>query len=163
MSGILCCSMAIKAADEVPCLIFSGGSPTEHCIDLEKLNRITFGNDRMIISSSKDNSAENVELLYSLFHHLEVGDAIPTLSALDETTISAVSDIRFNPDTKSLIIESDSELPFTTGIFTVSGNLMINSIVNAGESISVQILTPGVYIAVATDGEIKLTLKFIIN
>lgn len=74
MSFVLLSCLFCKAETKVPCLIFSGNAEKEHCIDLSSLNRITFGDNSMVISSSKDESKKSVELLYSLYHHLEIGD-----------------------------------------------------------------------------------------
>ncbi len=161
---LLCCSRDVAAEEKVPCLIFTGNSETEHCIDLSKLNRITFGDDGMTVSSSTGDSTEKVKLLYSLFNRIKIDDAVPTESAgLDEVEIDADSRMVFQRDTKSIVIESPSDLPYSIGIFSLNGSLIAMSTANAGQSLSVEALTTGAYIAVATNGDSKLTLKFIIN
>ena len=153
-----------SANDEVPCLIFTGNSDKEYCIDLATLNRITFGNEGMTISSSKDDTVEEVQLLYSLFHHLEIGNANPSgSSGIDEINADGNSRLIFSAETKSLVLESTSPEHFTVGIFNLQGRLIATSQVRAGQSLAVDELVTGVYIAVATNGETKLTLKFIIN
>lgn len=166
LAGSLFCGFCqVKAADTVPCLIFTGNSDAEQCIDLAKLNRITFGEDGMTISSSKDNSVQEVQLLYSLYRHLEIGEAIPTdiSTAIDEIGVDEKSRLLFHSDTKSIKLESSSELPYDIGIFSLKGILLATSRLYAGQSLSVEALNTGVYVAVATNGESKLILKFILN
>lgn len=164
LGSILCCFCEAKAQDAVPCLIFTGNSDTEHCIDLAQLNRITFGDDGITVISSRDPGAQSVKLLYSLFNHFEIGDAIPTGAAgVDDIIADTDSRLLYRPDSKSLVIESASETTYTLGIFSLKGTLIATSKINARQAISVEALSSGVYVAVATDGNTKLTLKFIIN
>lgn len=164
LGSILCCFCEAKAQDAVPCLIFTGNSDTEHCIDLAQLNRITFGDDGITVSSSKDPGAQSVKLLYSLFNHFEIGDATPTsATGVDDVIADTDPRLLYRSDSKSLVIESTSETPYTLGIFSLKGSLIATSKINAGQAISVEALSAGVYVAVATDGNSKLTLKFIIN
>ena len=153
-----------RAETKVPCLIFTGASDTEQCFDLEKQNRITFTDAGMIVSSSKDTGIPDVQLPYTLFNHIEVSDAVPTESS---GVIDIVSDtysrLVFDSDTKSVMIKSISETPYSIGIFSVKGTLIAMSEVRAGQSLSVEELVAGVYVAIATGGESKLTLKFIIK
>ena len=165
MSFVLLSCLVSKAETKVPCLIFSGNAETEHSIDLASLNRITFGDNSMVISSSKDDVRESVELLYSLYHHIEIGDAAPTDS---ESQIEPVSDdaaprIYVDAPAKLLFLESGSDVKFSIGVFNISGRLLLTSELNNGDAVTLEALSPGVYIAVATDGKTKLTLKFILN
>lgn len=166
LAGIVFCSvgMTSTADDIVPCLIFTGNSDAKHHIDLSKQNRITFGEEGMTISSTADNDIPDVMLLYSLFNRIEFGDANPTPPAgVEEVEIDADSRLIFTGDSKSIVIESTSELPFSIGIFSTSGTLIATSEAYAGQSLSVEALTPQAYIAVASDGRSKLILKFIIK
>lgn len=162
--GSLQCCFCRVSAEEVPCLIFTGNSETECCIDLEKLNRITFGDTGMTVSSSTGNCTEEMQLLYSLFNHIEIGDAVPTGSVgLEAIEADNASRIVFVGDTKSIVIESDSESLFSMGIFSLKGTLIATSHLYANQSLSVDALPSGIYIALATNDESKLSLKFIIN
>ena len=78
LSVVLLSSLISEAETKVPCLIFSGNAEKEHCIDLASLNKITFGDNSMVISPSKSNGEKTLELQYALYHHLEFGDAVPT-------------------------------------------------------------------------------------
>lgn len=162
--SLLCGFSHAQAQDRVPCLIFTGNSETQHCIDLAKQNRITFSSDGFAVSSSAGNSNPNVKLLYSMFNHIEIGDAVPTeTSSIDEIEDDANSRIIFMPDSKSILLESSSDSPFAIGIFSLKGILIATSEIYAGHSLPLEGLSSGMYIAVATDGTAKLTLKFILN
>ena len=161
---VISCFCLTKADEAVPCLIFTGNSGTPHCIDLNKLNRITFGEEEMTISSSKESNEPTVTLLYSMFNRLEIGDAVPTdLTAVEIVKAEGNAKLRFNVDTKTLALESASDKPYSIGIFNLSGTMIATSNMKAGRSLSIATLPEGTYIAVATDGKSQLTLKFILK
>lgn len=118
----------------------------------------------MVVSSSNDFSVPEVQLPYSLYHHFEIGDAVPTAS-INISTIDVASGSRllFCSDIKSLVVESTSDSPFRVKIYSLGGKLLAISEVHAGQMLSAKALDAGIYIAVASDGQITLTLKFIIN
>ena len=95
-------SVALPAiADtEVPCLVLSGHAQSEHSIDLSKLNRITFGSESMTISRAGGDAKETQELLYSLYHHIEIKNAMPDIETGAEAT-SAFSSSLLLPLRKS--------------------------------------------------------------
>lgn len=162
LSGILLsCVCPANAQDEVPCLIFTGNSDSEYCIDLSKLNRITFGDEGMTISSSTDSNSPDVTLLYALYNHLEIGDAIPT-DASGVVTVKAEgnSQLKFDFKTKSLSLETPSSSTYSIGIFSLNGMLIATSAMTAGQSLSLEALSTGTYIAVATNGESQISVKF---
>ncbi len=165
MSFVLLSGLFCKAETKVPCLIFSGNAEKEHCIDLSSLNRITFSDNSMVISSSKDASKKSVELLYSLYHHLEIGDETPTDIGASVDIISDDSTSRIYVDAKSklLYLQSADNTKFQLGVFNVSGNLLLTSELSNGDAVTLEALSSGVYIAVASDGKTKLNLKFILN
>lgn len=165
LTGLLIsCFCTAKAQDAVPCLIFTGNSETSYCIDLNKLNRITFGEDEFTVSSSGDSSQPDVTLLYSLYNRLEIGDAVPT----DPAGVNAVeadgdSQLRYMADMKSIVLGSSVDGPYSIGIFSLQGTLIATSKMSAGQTLYVGSLPAGSYIAVASNGNSKLTLKFILR
>lgn len=165
MSVVLLSSFICKAETKVPCLVFSGNAEKKHCIDLASLNRITFGDNSMVVSSSKDASRESVELLYSLYHHLEIADETPTDIGGVTDVIAEDSDSRIFVDAQSklLCLETTSDATFHVGVFNIGGNLLLTSDLSNGDAVTLDALSPGVYIAVASDGKTKLNLKFILN
>lgn len=161
---VIACLSQAKAQEAVPCLIFTGNSGATNCIDLNKLNRITFGENEMTISSSKDGNEPEVTLLYSMFNRLEIGDAVPTdLTAVETVEADGNAKLCFNADSKSLEVYSGSDKPYSIGIFSLSGTMIATSNMKAGQSLSIGTLADGTYIAVATDGKSQLTLKFILK
>ena len=165
MSLVLLSCFFGRAETRVPCFIFSGNAEKGCSIDLSKLNRITFGDNSMVISSSTDESVESVELLYSLYHHLEIGDAIPTVdnSSVNEISADSTSQICVDADSKLLYLQTTSDAKFYVGIFSVNGNLLLTSALYSGDALSLDGLSPGVYVAVASDNKISLSLKFKLN
>ena len=166
MSFVLLSCLFCKAETKVPCLIFSGNAEKEHCIDLSSLNRITFGDNSMVISAvpvMRNN--KSVELLYSLYHHLEIGDETPTDigASVDVISEGSISRIYVDAKSKLLYLQSTDDTTFHLGVFDVSGNLMLTSDLSNGDAVTLEALSPGVYIAVASDGMTKLNLKFILN
>lgn len=158
----LCMGLSAAAANEVPCLVFTGNSETENRLDLSKFNRISFGDKSMTITSS--NHSETIELLYSLFHHLEIKNAIPTdLSGITEIIEDSEAQLLFDSSSKFLRIDADSDTAYQLGIFNMKGYLLATSELRGGESVSIEGLESGIYVAVATDGNRKLTIKFILN
>lgn len=118
----------------------------------------------MTISSSKGSNETEVKLLYSLFNRLEIGDAVPTdLSSVKIVEAEGNAKLLFNADTKLLALESDSEQPYSIGIFSLKGTLIATSKIAAGQTLSLNDLSDGTYIAVATDGKSRLTIKFILK
>ncbi len=154
----------VMSQDEVPCLIFTGNSTTTECLDLTKLNRITFEEDAMVISSSSDADQQDIKLLYSEYNRLEIGDAVPTGSTkVDFIESNGNIQLAYQPDSKSLILESSSGEQYRIGIFSLKGTLIATSNMRGGESLSIGSLGAGTYIVLATNGESKISLKIIIN
>lgn len=165
MSFALFSCPVCKTETKVPCLIFSGNAEKEHSIDLDKLNRITFGDNSMVISSSKDSAEKSVELLYSLYHHLEIGDATQTDVSTGINVANANSNSRIYVDAKAkrLYLQSSNDAIFTVGVFDINGRLLLTYEISNGDTVGLETLVPGIYIAVATDGMNNLNLKFILN
>lgn len=118
----------------------------------------------MTISSSNESSEPEVTLLYSMFNHLEIGDAVPTdISSVKFIESEGDAQLRYIADTKSLALESSSDKPYSLGVFSLTGSLIATSKMSAGQSLSIESLSEGTYIVVATNGESRLTLKFILK
>lgn len=164
MNIALLFSPICKAATIVPCLIFSGSADSEYSIDLAKLNRITFGDNSMVISS-KDDPNLSFELLYSLYDHLEIGDADPTNVAFSVKTVEDNVNFRiyFDPISKNLYLQTSPKEKFRIGIFNAGGQLVFVSEAYSENAVGLENLPTGVYVAVATDGNTIINHKFIIN
>ncbi len=161
--ALLCLSRPSGAQEHVPCLVFSGGSPDEQVIDLSKLNRITFGDNSLKLSSSSNPDEEEIELLYSLFHHLEIKNANPLPTGIEEIANDAEASLVYLKEINSLLIQDSENNLYSVGLFDMKGSLLHSCKVEGGATISFPSLVAGTYIAIATDGIHKLTLKFIQN
>ena len=161
----LLCVPSLCAAgnpEEIPCIVFSGNSPKEHNFDLSKYNRIYLNESSFSVTSSSPD-AETVELLYDLVHHIEFKHAIPSFSMIADVSADAGSSLQYHDDSRSLVVRSDEDSEFTVGVFGVSGQLMASAKVRTDEAFRLESLMPGIYVAVATYGKTKLTLKFILS
>lgn len=162
-AALLLCLSRAQAQEAVPCLIFTGNAGAEQCLDLAKFSRIAFGEDGMTVSSP-NGGTEDVFLSYSEYNRFKIGDAVPTASAgIDVAESDAGSCMRFDAESKSLIVDSASEQTFKIGIFGVSGMLIATAEMSAGQALAVDALQPGTYVAVASNGESKFSLKFKLN
>ena len=163
ISGLITFCNAVHANDEVPCLVISGHDSNEkQSLDLAIYNRITFGDDSMTISSSKNADADPVTLLYSAFNHMEVQDDIPMNgSDVDEVWLSSQSSLFYNRATESLGLNAELGDVYAVGIFDMDGRLMVNSRLRNGESLPTNTLSSGVYVAIAINGNTRLALKFV--
>ncbi len=155
----------VKAEGEVPCLVFSGDSENNLSLNLSQYNRVYFKDSGMVVTSAKDISLEDIQLSYFLFNRLEFKDAIPT-----DVSGSIVKDmedshlrITYLNDYKCLLIEGDNDREFALGVFNTLGFLLKSSHVQCGKRVSIEHLSPGVYLAVATSGKNRLTIKFVIQ
>lgn len=115
----------------------------------------------MTISKSTDSNTPEINLLYALFNHLEIGDAIPTdISGVDAVKADENLQLRYISIAKSLVLESPSSSNYSIGIFSLNGTLIATSTMTAGQSLSLETLSSGTYIAVATNGESQISVKF---
>ncbi len=160
VSALMAFSGTMRATDEVPCLVFTGhGSNEKRCLDLATFNRITFGHDYMTISSPKD--AEPVTLLYSAFHHLEIHNDIPdNETGVESIGVNGAASLFYNAQANALRLTAEQGEVYTVGVFDVDGKLLLTGSMQGGESLSTETLSGGVYIAIAINGDTKLTLKF---
>lgn len=163
ISTVLVFGGASRATDEVPCLVFTGhGSTEKHCLDLATHNRITFGDDAMTITSSRNDDVEPVTLLYSAFHHLEIMNDIPqTETGVENIGINSESTLLYNSATKALTLTAEPGEVYTTGVFDIDGKLLLTGKLQTEETMLLESLSGGVYIAIAVNGNSRLTLKFV--
>lgn len=159
---LIFCGSKIWGAQDVSCLVFTGASEQKSSHDIEIYNRIYLGETGFKLQSNSQPDTPEIELLYSLFNHLEFKDDIPN-SRVESLLSDGESCLRYSEIDKSLEILTPSQKDFTLGIFNMSGILVATSNLGNSRTISVDSLTPNVYIAVATDGYIKLTIKFIVK
>lgn len=151
----------VANAETEALIILKGSAGTPKFIALKDYNRITFNDDCIFLSSSKDASIEQIDLLYSLYHHIEFGNG----------EIGAITDISndsqlfsYREQNRSLILSgADSCEDYAVGVFSASGVLIVSTKMNGDGVCDVSSLSSGMYIAIATDGNSKFTTKFIIK
>lgn len=148
----------------VPCLIFTGNSGTKQCLDLFTYNRINFNDEGFTVSSSQDGTVREVQILYTIFNRISIGDDVPNVNTgIEDVSIQNDSQLMYISDMNALSIISTSTKAFKVGLFNLNGVLVAKSTMFANDNLSLESLSPNTYIAVATDGNCKLTLKFIIR
>lgn len=162
--SILLCAMNAQGADEVPCLVFTGESMSPSLFDMEIFKRVYVGEDSFIVHAPDNTEYEDTELPYSLFNRLEfksssLTDGVQKITAQNESSTV----LRYVADSHALCLTSESSSVYKTGIFTTSGTLVATTSLKGGQSVSVQQLTPGMYVAVATNGAKSYVTKFIIK
>ncbi len=150
--------MPMAADDGTPCLIFTGAADQPCALDLARYNRVVFGENSMTAVNTKDPS-DKVELLYSAYHHLEVGTAQASGIGGVEAPAFALS---YDAENQALKLEgSDAESKFAVGVFNVGGVLVCHTELRPGESASLANLASGVYIAVAAGEQGAQKIKFV--
>lgn len=159
---IFCGSKIWGITDEVPCLVFTGTAEQNRSHEMETYNRIYLTDEGFLLHSNINSDAPDVKLLYSLFNHLEFKDDMPTMG-VESNLSDGKSFLRYSEVDKTIEIITPSQNDFSLGVFNLSGILVATSNFGSAGKISVDSLSSGVYIAVATDGDIKLTIKFIVK
>lgn len=149
---------SLKAEETNPhCLVFSGHSGQEYALDMALFNRITFGENSMIVTGP-DNSSSRKELLYTAFHHLEFKKAKP--SEVNELSISSTN-LFYDRASDSIKLTTDSDKSCTVGIFNLDGILMMSAEISNGNALSIEKLPTGIYIAVAVGANLNQRIKFV--
>ncbi|MDE6650207.1 MAG: Ig-like domain-containing protein, partial [Muribaculaceae bacterium] len=82
---------------------------------------------------------------------------------VDAVDVDSETCIYVDALSKLLYIKTASDSVFSVRIFNVNGHLLQTSELCNDDSMTLETLAPGVYLAVATDGKINLNLKFILN
>lgn len=151
--------LSLHAQDKTTSMVFSGQSGEKFVVDLSVYDRIYLNEDSFTITSTTE-SVEDIELLYSLFNHLEFNDETP----LDEDVVVAEdTHIRYFSESNSLFLESNEDNEYTLGIFDVAGMLKFSSKVKTNTLLNLTDIPSGVYIAVAYADKSSVSLKFIIK
>ncbi len=149
-------------AEQKPCLILSGSGGTDYAVDLMKFNRIAFGEESMTLSNSSSSDAP-LEILYSAYNRFKVGDAEPTVeSAIDEIAGESPIQLTYSRSDRSLTLTADGcDETFSVGVFNMNGTLILHGELRPGESLAVESLGSGAYVAVAVGKDFSQSLKFV--
>ena len=161
---LLCSHFPVLAEETVPCLIFTGPQQSERCYDLVRHNRIYFDNNGMTVTSANADAENKVFLAYTEFKAFTIGMRVPSeFSQAEAINVGEGTTLMYIAETKSLCIRSDSARNFAIGVYNAAGQLIATSSMLADQTLSVAGLATGTYIATATDGERKATIKFVIK
>lgn len=152
----------VHASNEVPCLIFSGDSKMDYCLDLSEFNRIYIGEDGIKVKSSETESNQEINISYLNFKQFKIGNATPS-SGIRDIDSSHDAQLIYRSDTNSLYIESSSDSNYKLDIYNANGQLLVSSQLNCNQYLPLKEFVHGIYIAVAINEKSKLTLKFIIR
>lgn len=139
-------------------LIFQGPSGEERALDVDQYNRIKFGKECIQLSKS-NNPDQTLDLLYSVYDRFRIEKNAPLVN--EELVAGASGALVYDSAVQSLKITGDTQEAYTLGIFNLNGVLLDSVTVMPGESVSVQSLSDGFYIAVAVNSTSSLTLKFV--
>ena len=148
-------------AESQTVMFFSGNAEMPKTIDLSEYNRISFSDDCITLSSSKDASIEQIELLYSLYHHIEFGEG--EVVSVTENLSESQSLFYRELNRELMLAGVENCADYTIGVFSVNGSLLVSKKMDSTEVCDVANLAPGMYVAIATNGEINLRTKFIIK
>lgn len=152
----------LMKAEEPAFIIISGNAEFSKTLELNKYNRITFYDECLSLSSSKDDTVERIDLLYSLYNHIKFSnDGNVSVKDMISTTSTLSCDVYSK--TLNLHTPQDNAADYNLGIFSANGTLIYCDKFTSDGKYSISNLVSGVYIAVATNGKTNLTLKFIIK
>lgn len=146
------------AQQKKPALVFSGNAGENYAVDLEKYNRIHFGETGMTLVNS-ENPDDRTEVLYAAYHRFKVAEAEITADVSEK--LIETSALVYNPQQQSLSLTGEEGETYTVGVFDVNGTLMLSSHLLGNSFISVESLRSGVYVAVAVGNKSNKSLKFV--
>ena len=148
-----------SAADDDPThIIVSNHGNDKASYSLSDYNRISFSNDGIILSSSKDVSVAQVTLLYSVYNRIQFGENLSVENVVNDPT-----DVIYNPATKSLNFSILMSRECVVDVFSTSGALLLSGHPSPDGTFSLSKLTNGNYLAVAFNKNRKITLKILIK
>lgn len=151
----------LMKAEEPAFIVISGNAEFTKTLELNKYNRITFYDECISLSSSKDDTIERIDLLYSLYNHIKFSNE-GNVSVADINTTTSTLSCDIYSKTLNLYTQ-DNAADYNLGIFSANGTMIYCDKFTSDGKYSISNLMSGVYIAVATNGKTNLTLKFIIK
>lgn len=151
------------SADKVPCLVFTGAAEGTSSHDMSVYNRVMVGEEGFTVKSSTNPDAEEIELPYALYNHIEFKDDNPTTQIESVAAAPEAGSLVYSAADNSLNLTTGSDRDFAVGIYDLSGALVARAELGRHRTLSLSGLAKGTYIALATDGAVKITAKFIIR
>lgn len=153
---------ATASGETVPSLVFTGLGEETAVHPQETYGRIYLGEESFKLHSLTDETAEDIELPYNLFNHLEFKE-MEASSGVESVAESDSARIRYIAETQTIRLDAPADADYALGIYNVDGVLVAASHLGTQREVSLAGLPKGTYVALATDGSDKLTLKFIVK
>lgn len=157
---LMMASIPAAMAQEVPCLIFSGNAGNKS-IAISDYNRISFGNDAMILSSSANPNKPALDLLYSDYNTFRVRNDAP--SGVAEIKQLNNFGLVYYSASKEIGVSSACSEPINISIYNLAGMAIGSDVINPGERVSIANSPAGVYLVVATCGPLRNVCKIVKN
>lgn len=125
---------------------------------LDTYNHIEFRGDFWHLSSASDSDIAPVEIPFTSAEKMAFG----THSAADEITKST-STLSYDANSHSLHLNAENTGEYTIAVYSMLGALLIQNSPDANGALPLDKLAAGIYIATASDGHTRLTLKFAVR
>lgn len=152
--AIMGCSYISQA--EEPKLILEGNSPAIEYRATE-FNRIYFNDKSLTLASQTGLMDHSVVWDYSRYNVLKFDFAENSIEDMECTD----RDLVYKPD--NLILTGADSISFRCAVYNMAGVVISTGEFRADGTYSITTLLPGVYFAVASDGNRQLTLGFVIK
>ncbi len=149
--------IAANGAAHTHIRLYCGGNELA-AYPLDTYNHIEFRGDSWHLSSASDSDIAPVEIPFTSAEKMAFG----THSAADEITKST-STLSYDANSHSLHLNAENTGEYTIAVYSMLGALLIQNSPDANGALPLDKLAAGIYIATASDGHTRLTLKFAVR
>lgn len=160
-SGLFLAASPLSVRAQVPCLVFTGNSGVEKAVDLSEFNRISFGGQAMILTSSSNPDKTPLDLPYAEYNRFAVRNATPT--GVKAANASESFGPVYFAATNEIGISSPSAEPVNIEVYNVAGMKVVSNVIYPGERVSIANAPKGVYLVVTTCGSLRSVSKIVKN
>lgn len=141
-------------ADEVDSFQFSKNGDKGRTYAIEKYNRLTFTDDSFILSSSTD-AHESVIIPYGDYNRVVLTEG--HLLGIEDVSIEGNTTLRYDHATHSVELIHEIEEEYMLRVYDTNGDL----VAQGKNIVDLSSHPANVYIAIATNGQTNLIIKFI--
>ena len=153
-------SPTARGGEVKPSLIFSGDAQRQHVVALDQYNRVSFGPESMTLTHSDDPTAL-LQLPYSSYNLFSIGEAEPTASISDIVAEAPTQSALFAYDAAIQSLRSTSVDLLNISVYNLAGHCLLTATLAEGETLPVDTLIKGIYLAKAETKSTTNTIKFI--
>jgi len=125
---------------------------------LDTYNHFEFSNDGWVISSSDDASVTALQVPFTMYNRITFDER----SGLEDA-VACDDKLSYDSQSKTVILNAIRPEDYRLTICSSLGVMMLDKTMDTDASVSVGGLVPGIYIAIASDGRSRLTLKFVVR